>query len=202
MARQVARRRPVAVLDGDRTGHAVLHEPAVKEQIRHHFGPAVFDERGEVDRGALARRVFGPSDEQRQVRHALEQIVHPRIREKLIAQIDQARSDPQCEAVLLDAAVLFEAGWNDLCNAVVFVETPEALRTQRVQQTRGWTAGQLAAREASQRDVAWKRRAADHAIVNDQTLDHAAAQLERILDQLLTNRPAAPPPADEQIHAP
>ena len=110
----------------------------------------MFDDEGNVNRSALGRLVFGPDTSRQQSRSDLESIVHPRIREFLEGTIRETNSSKQSEAILLDAAVLFEAGWNDLCDAVVFIDTPEAVRLDRVVRGRGWNRRQLARREASQ----------------------------------------------------
>ena len=189
LARCVAARRPVVVVDGDRAGHAVLSDPAVKDELRASFGDGIFTSDGAVDRRRLAQLVFGPSQHHREARSELERIVHPRIRHDLLQQINDARSDGCAQNILLDAAVLFEAGWNDLCDAIAFVEVPEAIRRERVRLTRGWTADDLANREASQKPLESKRAAADYVVDNSASLRDAAAQLESILDRL--TRPTA-----------
>ena len=199
LARAIASRRPVAVIDGDAIGHEVLREPQIREQIRRRFGAEVFGADGEVVRGAVARLVFGEGEVQRRARHDLERIVQPRIRQRIAERINELQSDPTCAAVLLDAAVLLEAGWNDLCDRIVYIDTPEHLRNQRVQQTRGWSSAQLAGREASQWSLERKRQAADHIISNDGPVEDALRQLEAVLDEAAAKRGGAPG-GIEQIH--
>ena len=57
VARRLAERFPVRVLDADRAGHSALLEDAVKSQVRKEFGDDVFTETGEVDRKTLGRKV-------------------------------------------------------------------------------------------------------------------------------------------------
>ena len=74
------------------------------------------------------------------------------------------------EAVLLDAALLLEAGWRDECDAVVFIETAFEDRLRRVQASRGWDARELQQREVIQLDLQSRRDAADFVIDNSQSL--------------------------------
>ena len=67
--------------------------------------------------------------------------------------------DDTLPAIVLDAAVLLEAGWDDLCDRVVFVEAPRAERLRRVSASRGWSAEALTARERSQWPAEAKRNA-------------------------------------------
>ena len=50
---------------------------------------------------------------------------------------------------MLDAAILLEAGWDDLCDLIVFVDAPREERMRRVQEQRGWSREMFEAREAS-----------------------------------------------------
>lgn len=84
---------------------------------------------------------------------------------------------PDTEVVMLDAAVMLEAGWNDLCQAIVFIDVPFADRLARVQQQRGWTEDELRRRESSQLSLEEKRHRATVVIDNSQSLDAAVNQL-------------------------
>ena len=68
--------------------------------------------------------------------------------------------------MLLDAAVLLEAKWNDICDCVAFIDVPVELRLQRVLESRKWDAQEFHRREASQFPIADKRRASDVVIDN------------------------------------
>ena len=70
-------------------------------------------------------------------------------------------------AVVLDAAILLEAGWDDLCDRIVFVDAPRLERLRRVAETRGWSEETFEARERAQWPSDEKRRRADWIITND-----------------------------------
>src|SRR5439155_22703091 len=114
--------RPVAVIDADQLGHQVLNLPNVQERILKRFGPTVFDSQGEISRSSLGRVVFGAEITAAQARRDLEAIVWPEIRSLLEREIRELRRQANVEAIVLDAAVLLEAGWNDLCDVVVFID--------------------------------------------------------------------------------
>jgi dephospho-CoA kinase len=160
-------------LDADAAGHRALELSAVKTEIRRDFGPDVFDAQGQVIRGELARRVFGSEPAQRAAKAQLEQITHPVIRQELQNELQQLRAAGACDVILLDAALLLEAGWSDECDAVLFVDVPREQRLQRVQ-ARGWTEAELDRREASQLPLDEKRRRSDVCIDNSAELAAAA----------------------------
>ncbi|QDU37124.1 Dephospho-CoA kinase [Maioricimonas rarisocia] len=176
LARWVAGQRNVRILDADSAGHRALQNEAVRQRLCERFGEEILDETGVVSRPQLAAIVFGITPEHRQHRETLEQIVHPVIREDIRAQLQQAAADPAVELILLDAALLLEAGWNELCDAVVFVDTPRTIRQQRVQSNRNWSEDELQRREANQRSVTEKRAAADAVVDNSRSIEVAGGQ--------------------------
>ena len=185
VARWIGNCKDVVVINGDSIGHQVLTTSETKEDIRSRFSDSVFNERGDVDRNVMGRMVFGSSAEHRQARTGLEQIVHPKIRKEIVNRIQIARSSGAYEAIILDAAVLLEAGWNDLCHAVVFVEASEECRLKRVTHSRGWDEISLKFRESSQLSLDEKRNAAHEIIDNSGTLQESGAQLEKILERII-----------------
>ncbi len=165
-----------ALLDADRIGHEVLEEPAVRSAIRTTWGEEVFTDQDQVSRAALAKRVFAPPPEGPRELTRLEQITHPRIEAELREQIEHCRA-AGFPAVVLDAAVMFKAGWHRLCDKIVFVEAPLATRRERAWQ-RGWTEEHFAAREAAQTPVDEKKKLADIIIDNAGALELTLHQVE------------------------
>jgi dephospho-CoA kinase len=150
-----------AVIDADRIGHEALRQPEIQEQLRRTWGESIFNARGEVERRRLGGVVFGNPAE----RKKLEAIVHPWIGDRIDAALAQAQRDPNVPLAILDAALLLETGWNRVCSAVAFIETPFAVRLERVK-SRGWDAAELQRREISQWSLEKKKQLCDLAIEN------------------------------------
>lgn len=141
-------------LDADRIGHEVLLAADVKTKLRQEFGPEIFNAAGEVDRKQLAALVFGTDQTSRRHLQTLEAISHPRISQRLAAELESLRQAGAVAAVL-DAAVMFKAGWDRFCTRIVFIRVPLEVRRARALQ-RGWAAGELEAREHNQTPLAEK----------------------------------------------
>lgn len=156
------------VVDADRAGHAVLAEDAdVQRALRERWGDAVFAGDGSVNRAAVARLVFGDGPTAEAERRFLEGLVHPRIGARLAAQRNQIEAEGK-PAVVVDAALLFEANWRPMCDLVLFVDAPRELRLERARK-RGWSDVDFAWREAAQWPVEEKRRLAGVVIDNSGT---------------------------------
>lgn len=180
IARWVAEHANVQVLDADAMGHQALESPDVKNALCRRFGDAILGADGKIARSALAREVFGPESHHRQARQDLEQIVHPEIGRRIEDGIAIAVAQNQ-DVVLLDAAVLMEAGWRPKCDMVVFVDTPEPDRLSRVREGRGWTESDYRKREASQWSLSDKRKESDFIIPNDCSVESSGQQLLDLL---------------------
>jgi dephospho-CoA kinase len=175
------------ILDGDQIGHELFNNTTVQQEIRTRFGDAVFNASGNIDRPALGRLVFGPSAKHQQACDDLESILHPRIRQQFKEEIQTANELGSYEAIVMDAAVLLEAGWQTLCTAVIFVDTAAEIRQQRVVENRGWTKDELQRRESNQLSIHEKKRLSQFTIDNSGTLAAAAASLNDILDRILNS---------------
>lgn len=170
-------RRGAVVFDADRMGHDVLQEPEVRDELVTRWGRDIVDAAGRVDRAAVAARVFGDSPQAAQDRQFLELLVHPRIRQRMEAEIRRLPDDA-VPAVVIDAPLLMETGWNAVCQLTLFVDAPQPARLERAL-GRGWTAEEFARREAAQMPIREKRRRSTHVLANAGDL----ADLEREVDQ-------------------
>ena len=166
------------VLDADRAAHAVLQQEAVKQALRERWGEGIFDADGQIDRAAVARQVFTDSPTREADRHFLEQTIHPRIHQHFKAKLIATAALGEKMAVI-DAPLLLEAGWEDLCNDVVFVDCDEKGRLERALR-RGWTEQQFMEREAAQMPIAEKRQKATVTVDNSGPPEAMRAQLQEL----------------------
>ncbi len=165
------------VVAGDPAGHAALLDPTIRQRIAERW-PAAIDQEGNVDRKVLGRIVFADSAQLRE----LESFVFPWIKSRLQQEIDAAIADPAVRYVVLDAAVMLEAGWDGVCDKIIFIDAPREMRIARVA-ARGWSADELDRRERSQMSIEEKRRRSDAVLSNESDLN----QLQRDADQLLAH---------------
>lgn len=162
------------VLDGDKAGHEVLTEPDVIAALRQRWGDRVLNSDGSVNRRTVGQIVFAHGG--RGELRFLEGISHPRIAARFRAAIDAARQSGHVPAVVLDAAVLFDSGWDKLCDVVIFVSVPREIRLARAK-SRGWSEADLIAREAVQLPLDEKRHRSGYVINNSGTPDETRQQV-------------------------
>jgi dephospho-CoA kinase len=148
------------VIEADALVREAYLEPRVLRTLREWWGDEVFAANGSLDRAAVARKVFANPKE----RTRLERLIHPwvddRRREMMAAAGDGVI------AFVWDTPLLLEAGLHKECDAIVYVEAPEAERMRRVMGQRGWDSRELSRRENLQMGLDKKREISDHVIVN------------------------------------
>jgi phosphopantetheine adenylyltransferase/dephospho-CoA kinase len=167
-ARELAR-RVARVVDADRLGHRA-YEPGTQahREVIAAFGPEVRAADGAIDRAALGARVFGRPAELKR----LTDIVWPEIRRLAQAEIAAIRAAEPSAVVVLEAAVLFEAGWEPLVDEVWATVVERAVAVQRAALRGGLTPAQVEARlDAQLTNDERKKRA--H-VVLDNSGDEAA----------------------------
>ena len=101
------------VMDGDVLGHRA-YEPntAAFAQITETFGSEVVGANGQINRKALGGKVFGNPIALKQ----LTDILYPEIRRMFGEWIETTQADNPNALLVMDAAVLLEAGWEDLAD--------------------------------------------------------------------------------------
>lgn len=171
------------LLDADRAGHEVLRMAEIEAAVRKRWGEEVFGADGHVDRKRLARIVFSDSSAARGERDYLEQLTHPEIG-RLLRQQAQWLADDDVAIAVLDAPLLLEAGWDGLCNTLVFVDAPRGVRLARAKQ-RGWTEEDFSAREDAQKSLDYKRQRADLTVDNSASPEDTRVQVERFWRSLV-----------------
>ena len=124
-----------------------------------------------------------PELEGRRERACLEQLTHPEIR-RLIEQQAAELVAGKAAVAVLDAPLLLEAGWDELCQKIVFVEAPREARLTRAM-ARGWGENEFAAREGAQESLDWKRERADAIIDNSGPPERTQAQVEQLWASLI-----------------
>ena len=162
------------VIDADVLGHRT-YEPGTPAhaQVVAAFGRDVQAAGGKIDRKALGARVFGKPAELKK----LTDIVWPAISALAMEEISRIKEAGTAHVIVLEAAVLFEAGWQDNGDEVWVViverETAIARAMQRDNVPRATAEGRLDAQLSNAERVA----RADVVIDNNGAPDAMLAQL-------------------------
>jgi dephospho-CoA kinase len=171
-------------IDADSIAKEVLRKPEIRSQVVEAFGKGILGADGEISRPALADAAFKDAA----LVGRLNSIVHPVVIAESRRIIDAARGGA-CPAAVLDAPLIVEAGLEDLCDCLVFVEASEDTRSRRIAASRGWDRREVARREKFQESLTLKRERADYIIDNDGSLEETHRQAVSIWGEIVKARP-------------
>lgn len=170
------------VINADLIGHEV-YEPGKPgfDAIVAEFGPEVVGPDGRIDRKRLGSIVFADSAKLAR----LNAIVHPLIRAEIERRIERAREEGRVRAVVVEAAILLEAGWRSLVDQVWVICARRDDVVERLAAQRGMAEEEAAARMAKQMSDAERRAAADVVIDNNGSIDDLRARLTGLWQTLV-----------------
>jgi dephospho-CoA kinase len=178
---QAFARRGGRVIVADALGHEALRQPEIRARVVGRWGPRVLDEAGEVSRRKVAGIVFAKTPQARDELRALESLVFPWIGRRIGEEIATARSDPGTRLIVLDAAVMLEAGWNNVCDRIVYVHAPREVRLRRLAEGRGLGPKEVEQREGAQLSLTEKATRADDAVDNSGSPEETRRQVDDLL---------------------
>ncbi|HUP01189.1 MAG TPA: dephospho-CoA kinase [Gemmatimonadota bacterium] len=165
------------VIDADRLGHAVLAgERDVRSALVEAFGPGILAADGAIDRTALGEAAFATPEGT--VR--LNAIVHPPLVDRLRRALEQAEAEGAPLAVV-DAALVFELGFQEELDRIVLVTAPREVRAERLRRERGMEPARIERIMAAQQPDIEKARASDYVIVNDGPIEHLWAKADAVI---------------------
>ena len=174
------------VIQADELGHEVLasggeaYEPVVKE-----FGSEILAESGEIDRRALAARVFGSPELLAQ----LNALVHPpvlRREEEMVARF--AEREPDGIAVV-EAAILIETGSYQRFDRLILVTCTAEQQVERAMRRDGAVEADVRARISRQMPLDAKRKFADFVIDTSGSKEDTLRQTRAVYESLRRIRP-------------
>ena len=172
------------VISSDEQVQQAYRDPAVVREVRAWWGDRVVGADGQVDKSKIADIVFGDPGQ----RQKLQALLHPIVAELRQRRMLEAADDPQVPAIVWDTPLLFEAGLQGGCDAIVFVDSPLVQRLARVGRSRGWGEEELRRREKSQWPLDKKREISDYIIDNTADADYVRGQVRETLSRILVRR--------------
>jgi dephospho-CoA kinase len=171
------------VLNADDQVRTLYADPAIKQTLRTWWGDRVFNSQGDLDRRAIAHIIFADSDQKKR----LESLLHPKVDQLRQAAMQLAANNPQVLAFIWDIPLLFEVDLHLRCDAIVFVDAPDAQRLERVRKTRGWDENELRRREKLQLPLDNKRRMSNYILKNTADVGFAQRQVRDVLSEILAS---------------
>lgn len=172
------------VINADELGHDLLQpDDQTYKEIVDAFGRSILISNNEIDRKKLGQLVFDNPE----ALEKLNRIMHPRIYEIVRQEIEEYRQSGT-RVVVLEAALLIEAGWKPLVDQLWVTTAPEATIVERLKKSRGLSKKQILERLRSQMPQEEKARQADVVINTDCPMDELRARVTELWHVLGTEK--------------
>jgi dephospho-CoA kinase len=168
-----------SIISADQVGHEA-YTPSTEawEQVVVAFGDDILQEDGEIDRKKLGAVVFSdPGQLDR-----LNQIMHPRMARMVSDKIEVLRGQG-VGVVVVEAALLFEAGWDSLVEEVWVTDSPEEIVIERLKQRNGMSEEEARKRISAQMDRSERLERSDAVIDNSGDMAGLESAIKELWDR-------------------
>lgn len=163
----------------DEVAHLVKEKgTACYERLRELLGDGILRPDGEIDRGAMAERIFGDEELLKQV----NRIIHPAVQEYLLQRLEEARNNPQVELFFVEAALLIEAGYRELVDELWYIHADADVRRERLERSRQYGPEKIANIMSRQLSEEQFRTSCDFVIDNSGGLEESFRQIDKKLE--------------------
>lgn len=170
------------ILMADQAAHTLKKKgQSCYEPLVRLLGREVLDEQGEIHKGRMAAMIFSEQKLLLQV----NEIIHPEVRKYILGQIELERKKGEAKFFFLEAALLIEEHYDEICDELWYIYAEDSIRINRLMESRGYSRekalqimkGQLLEEEF--------RKGCQFVIDNSGKLETALEQIDRKLGEYL-----------------
>lgn len=150
----------------------------VKEKLKSLFyGADCFDAEDKMDRERVAQIIFGDNAKRAQ----MEAIIHPAVKQYVLEQAEKEKISGQHDYLILEAALLIEEHYDEICDELWYVYTSEANRRARLKESRHYTDEKIDRIFANQLSEQEYRVRCKAEIDNNESKEKTIQNLQRVL---------------------
>lgn len=163
----------------DQVAHLVK-EPGTEcyDRLVELLGTDILQPDGYIDKGLMAQRIF----EDVRLLEQVNAIVHPAVRSYLLERLAQAMDNPQVELFFVEAALLIEAGYEQIVDELWYIYADAEVRRQRLRLARGYSEEKITSIMDKQLSDEMFREHCDFVIDNSGTLEESIKQIKDKLE--------------------
>ncbi|MCR5773903.1 MAG: dephospho-CoA kinase [Lachnospiraceae bacterium] len=107
----------------------------VSDRLIGILGEDLLDDRGQLNTGKLASRIFKDKELLEQV----NSVIHPAVKELILDETAKEKASGKRDFFFVEAALLVEEGYEEILDELWYVYSPEDIRRDRLKSTRGYS---------------------------------------------------------------
>lgn len=172
------------IIEADKLAHTLM-QPGEKiyNAIIEAFGDSILSSKKPflIDRKKLGEIVFGNKEQLER----LNRMVHPIVKEAIINEIACARKNGTIRLFVIEAALLIEDGYKEICDELWYVWVSKKTRIKRLMEQRNYSREQCLSIMQSQSSDDYYKNNTDVQIDNEKDFMYTSMQIKARLNKLL-----------------
>ena len=163
------------VFDTDKISHSILNEKKI--DILNAFKDFDILENDKISRIKLGKLVFDNPN----LKKILEDLIYPNLKSKLNEIFEENNQE---KYIFISIPLLYEVGWQELFDKILFIKTDDEIRLQRLIKRNNYTIEEAQKRINSQLPQDEKLKKSDFIICNNDSVEQLQNEIERFIIQL------------------
>lgn len=142
------------------------------------LGDVILDPDGEINRRMMAIQIFNDMEKKR----LTEAIIHPAVKNYIIDKIEELKREANYKYLFIEAALLIEAGYKNICDELWYIYASIPTRTKRLTENRHYELNKIELIMDSQLSDREFRKNCEYVIDNDGDLEKTREEIRSILN--------------------
>ena len=168
-------KRGAYLSDTDSVAKHVLKDDAALKEIHAAFGDGAFTD-NVLDRHKLAQIIFSSPEK----RNTLNMIVHPKVRKRVNNCLKTIETN-DTNLIVIEVPLLFEAGFEDLCDKTLVVHTNNTIQLERLTKRDAIDASYAQKKINAQMPMEDKMKRADYLVDNSHSIAETLDQVDTVI---------------------
>ncbi len=174
------KKKKIPIIDSDLIAHQIMEigQNGYKAVIDY-FGTDILNEDQTINRRKLGGIVFNDKVKLKK----LNELTHPLVHQEIKQQMAQYRANQE-KLVVIDVPLLFESGFESLCNGILVISITPELQIERLMKRNDFTKKEAIARINNQMPLSEKEKRATYVVANTGTIDDLEKKLSDLLQEI------------------
>ncbi|OYS18605.1 dephospho-CoA kinase [Lactobacillus taiwanensis] len=174
------KKKNIPIIDSDLIAHKIMEVgQAGYQAVVNYFGSKILTDNQTINRRKLGEIVFNDQAKLKK----LNSLTHPLVHQEIKRQMEQYRLNQE-KLVVIDVPLLFESGFESLCDGVLVISISPELQLKRLMKRNNFTEKEALSRINNQMPLSEKEKRATYVVANTGTINDLEKRLSDLLQKI------------------
>ena len=174
------KKKNIPIIDSDLIAHKIMEVgQAGYQAVVDYFGSKILTDNQTINRRKLGEIVFNDQAKLKK----LNSLTHPLVHQEIKRQMEQYRLNQE-KLVVIDVPLLFESGFESLCDGVLVISISPELQLKRLMKRNNFTEKEALSRINNQMPLKKKKKRATYVVANTGTINDLEKKLSDLLQKI------------------